>query len=308
MEGVFRRGVGLRKGRRVQDHVVVVPALFGRELGQEVEHVRLQGCDAKAVQGGVMLHLLEGQVRHVHRRHGGGPGLGAVEGESPRMGEAVQHPLARGQPGRRPAVVLLVQEEAGLLPVHVVHLVADAVLGDLDEAVALGLQPRQIHVPLALFEAFLQPQGAFVPLVDHVDGYAVLLEFLHQQPEQYTLADLDAQGQNLRHQHAFEPVHGPARQPVRLPENEAAGGEVLAHDGLAIVDSVADAAAEEGLVEGVVGVLGEDADQNLARVVVEPAAQVGALLAEHVRHGPVLAGLPVHRLGPVDPGVAALQA
>ena len=38
---------------------------------------------------------------HVHRRHAGGPGPGAVQGEGAGMGEAVQHPPAGCQPGRR---------------------------------------------------------------------------------------------------------------------------------------------------------------------------------------------------------------
>ena len=47
------------------------------------------------------------------------------------MGKAVQHSVACGKTCNSPAVVLLVKEEAGLLPILEVHMVVNAVLADL---------------------------------------------------------------------------------------------------------------------------------------------------------------------------------
>ena len=116
--------------------------------------------------------------------HGGDvfrPGLGAVEGEGPGVGAAVQHPAAGGQGRRGPAIILLVQEKAGLLAVDVVHVIADAVFYQLQMPVQVRGQAGEGVEALFLGQAFLVPQGGLVALVDGADRDAVILQQLDEQ-------------------------------------------------------------------------------------------------------------------------------
>ena len=93
------------KAGGVQDDVV---ELAGGEGGQQVEHIGGLVLHGEAVEGGVFFGLGDGGVGDIHADHLGGPGLFAVEAEGAGVGEAVQHPPARGDFGRRGPVVFLV--------------------------------------------------------------------------------------------------------------------------------------------------------------------------------------------------------
>ena len=81
--------------------------------------------------------------------------------------------MAGGEAGDCPAVVLLVEEEAGLLAVLEIDVVVDAVLADLGLGGGGVVFTRQLEPALALLEALFGTQGLVVPLVDAVDGLAV---------------------------------------------------------------------------------------------------------------------------------------
>ena len=102
------------------------------------------------------------------------PGLGAVEGEGPGVGAAVQHPAAGGQGRRGPAIILLVQEKAGLLAVDIVDIIADAVFHQLQMPVQVRGQAGEGVEALFLGQALLVPQGGLVALVDGADFNAVI--------------------------------------------------------------------------------------------------------------------------------------
>ena len=76
------------------------------------------------------------------------------------VGEAVQHGVAGGEAGDCPAVVLLVEEEAGLLAVLEIDVVVDAVLADLGLGGGGMAFTRQLEPALALLEALFGTQAS----------------------------------------------------------------------------------------------------------------------------------------------------
>ena len=87
------------------------------------------------------------------------PAPGGVQGKGTGVGEAVQHRPPPGQPRHRQPVVLLVQEEAGFLPVLHVHQIADAVFRDLRHSRVRRCFAGKREPALALGQPFLFPQG-----------------------------------------------------------------------------------------------------------------------------------------------------
>ena len=96
------------------------------------------------------------------------------------MGEAVQHGLAPCQTAHRPAVVLLIKEKAGLLPVLYIHQIFDAIFGNFHDGGLRRLLTGQGEPALVLRQTLLVPQGHVVPLEHAPDGLAVLPENIHQ--------------------------------------------------------------------------------------------------------------------------------
>ena len=103
------------------------------------------------------------------------------------MGEAVEHAATAGKARDREAVILLVEEEAGLLAVLHVHAVIDAVLADLRHG-AHGHVPALEREPaLPLLHALKGADGRVVALENAVDHNAVLGEDLDEQREKHLL-------------------------------------------------------------------------------------------------------------------------
>lgn len=90
------------------------------------------------------------------------------------MGAAVQHPAAGGQGRCGPAIILLVQEKAGLLAVDIVHVVADAVFHQLQMPVQVRGQAGERVKAGFLGQALLVPQGGLVTLIDGANFNAVI--------------------------------------------------------------------------------------------------------------------------------------
>ena len=115
------------------------------------------------------------------------------------MGEAVQHPAAFGKPGHRQAVIFLVQEKAGFLPVFHVHAVNDAVFADFRDCAVRGRLPGKREPALVLLHALQGTDGHVVSLVYAPDLLPVLPEHLNQQRKQHGLDFFHAHGQGLGH-------------------------------------------------------------------------------------------------------------
>ena len=178
-----------------------------------------------------------------------------VEGKAARVGKAVQHPLAPGQLGHLAAVVLLVQEEAGLLAVFKVHPVAHAILADFRPGLLGGLEPLQGEPALVLLQTLPGAEGHVVALKDALDVLAVLAQHVHQDGEEDRLELLHAIGQGLGDQHRAEAVHGQAGELVGLAEDHPAAAQVVgAHYRLAVGPGVFHPAAPKVFVKAVVGV------------------------------------------------------
>ena len=234
---------------------------------------------------------------------------GGVEGKGAGVGEAVQHRPPLSQPGHRLAVVLLVQEKAGLLAVFHVHGVPHAVFHDLRQGRGRGLLAGQGEPALVLLQSLLFPQLHVVALVDAGDGLAVGAQHLYQHGQQLSLDLLHAVGEHLHREQIVEPVHRQAREAVRLAEDDAAAVQVLRpQHGLAVLPGPAELALPEGVVKAVVGVAGEEPHPDFGVLGQKAGAQVASLAAEHIHQGAVFhgAGLVGDFLA-VDPGMSPVQ-
>ena len=287
--GVFHRAAGFGEGRRVEDDEIVGMAFFF-EAGQKLEGILAEEIHVgQAVALRVPLGHGDGVGADVRCRDPGCATAGCVEGKAAGVGEAVQHGVAGGEAGDCPAVVLLVEEEAGLLAVLEIDVVVDAVLADLGLGGGGVDLTRQLEPALALLEALFGTQGLVVPLVDAVDGLAVGPQDFGEEGEEDGLQLLHADAEGLGDEDVVEAVHGQAGELVGLAEDDPAGREVgRFEDSLAVGPGVLDAAAPEAGVEGVVGVAGDEADADLALERDEAGAKVSALRAHHVGEGSVL--------------------
>ena len=212
------------------------------------------------------------------------------------MAEAVQHPRAGAQRRDGRAVLLLIEEEAGLLAVLHVHAEDDAVLLHLHQVGHLAAQEAR-----GLLHA-LQAAHRHVAALPDAHG----LDDLHQKIGDHVLDALDAQRQALQHQHVRILIHHQARQEVGFGVDQAAAVRVAELP--AVVPSVPDAAGEELAVADFV-VAGEDAQGNLALGIVEAPADELSAEVVHV-HDVAVFECAVHLLNfrCVDPGMSAANA
>ena len=234
---------------------------------------------------------------------------GGVEGKGPSVGKAVQHPLAPGQPGHRQAVVFLVQEKAGLLPVFHIHPVAHTIFADFgDGALRQGLS-LQREPALVLLQALQGADGHIVALKEACDLLPVLLQHPDQEGEEHPLDALHPHGQGLGHQQRAKAVHRQPGEAVGLPKDHPAAGKILRpHDGLPVIPGVLEPPFPKGGVEPVVGVAGHQAQPDLALPAEKARAQIFPLFADGIGQRAVFQPLRcAEDLGGIDPGVAALH-
>ena len=88
--------------------------------------------------------------------------------------------------------------------------------------------------------------------------------------------------ERLRDEDVREPVDSQAGEGVGLAEDDAAAGNVPAHDGAAVVPRVPDAALPELRVKTVVRVAGDEPQAYLALAAVQPRAEIAPVFAECV--------------------------
>ena len=213
----------------------------------------------------------------------GSPALGGVQGKAAGVGKAVQHGVPGGKACHSPAVVFLVKEKAGLLPVFKVYMVVDAVFADLGLGGVRVALAGQGKPALVLFQPFLGAQGFIVAFVDAVNGLSVCPQYLGQQGEEHRLQLFHAHAQSLGDQNVVEPVHRQPGELVGLAKDEAAGGKVgRFQHGLAVGPCVLHPAAPEGGVKGIVGVAGNKAYPDLALQREKTGAEISALGADHI--------------------------
>ncbi len=304
--GAVRRSPAFREGGRVQDDIVPVCASLGG-VRQKAENVRLTEFHlfCEAVERGIFRGLFQGVGGNIHRSDLGRPGFGGIEGKGAGMGEAVQHPASLRQLRGSGPIVLLVKEKAGLLPVDIVHVVADTVFRNDHVAVKVCPQAGKRNEPADVFQALFGPQRRIAPLIDRPDADPQLAQLLRQQAENELLAPVHSQGEHFHHQNVLKTVHRQAGKLIGFPEDQAAGAKILANDRPAVLQSIDDAAAVKRFVKAIIGIAGDDADPDFGMVVDEAGAQPFPLGAQDVHN---IAALPAafggSDLFPVDPGVA----
>ena len=279
--GAVHRAGTLREGGRIEDDHVILSLLPRVQLVEQREHIRRD--EAHAVGETVLLGIAprhgDGVGGDIHRVHMLCPRLRRVQREGAGMREAVEHRAACRQLRCGEAVVFLIEEEAGLLAVHEIDAVGDAVLADL------GLRHRRRGIEAvaeveaaALLHALQRADVHIVALIDGAHRHAHFGEHAHEGGKDHVLAFFDAERQRLRHQHIAEAIDGQAGKLIRLAEDQAAAEKILRRmqHGAAVFRRPADAALPEGGVECVIGVGGEHAHADPGGFVIEAGTEIAS--------------------------------
>gem|GEM_PF-6230258 len=209
---------------------------------------------------------------------------GCVHGKRTGMGKAVQDLHALGKFTYREAVIFLIQEESCFLPVLDIYGVTDTVLRDLcSRGKTFGRREEVTPVPV-LFErkTFLLAKCGLVSLEDAAYGNAVFLQFFDESSVDDVLDLLGAVGEDLGREDIFITVDGEARDAVCFAEDQAAAGIIVLHDGASHIECVLHAAMPERIAECFVGVVGKDADTDLAALAEKTRAEITSLRREDV--------------------------
>ena len=248
------------------------PAAVAPQLGKVVEDVGAREAHAvgEAVQARVLLGEVKGGLAHVDAAYEVGAARGGVHAEGANVAEAIEHATPVREAPHGAAIVLLVEEEAGLLAVLDVDGEREAVLAHGDD----GRARRGRPVPPALVERkpLLGARRRVVALVDGAHVLSAVSKRLEQERVDGVAQALHAHGADLCHQDMLVAVDHEAGHAVRLREDHAAAGEVAlgarepapSQAADAMLPRPAHAALPEPLVDKVVGVAGHQADANLA--------------------------------------------
>ena len=116
------------------------------------------------------------------------PRLCGVETEGAGVREAVKDICAGAESADGPAVLLLIEEEAGLLAVFHVDIIADSVFRDED----VGIE-RFGEESLRPLESFLLADLCVTPLIDAADIDPVLRKHFHERLENKPLEPICAE-------------------------------------------------------------------------------------------------------------------
>ena len=281
--GVFYGAARLGKGRRVQnDKIVGVPLFF--QPRQQLKGVLAQKVHiGQTVALGIALRHGNGLGADVGGGHTGSAARSGVQCKAAGVGKTVQYGVACGKACHSPAVVLLVKEEAGLLPILEVHMVVNAVLADLGLGACRMSLTGQLKPAFVLLKTFLGSQSLIVALVDAIDGLAVGTQDFCQNGEEDGLELFHAHAQGLGDEDVAEPVHRQPGKLVGLAKNDAAGRKVCGFQhGFAVAPCIFHPAAPEGCIKGVIGVAGDQPHADLALERNEAGAKVGTLGADHI--------------------------
>ena len=285
-DGVLERVAALGERGRVKDDEIVIA---GNDLvchvGQKLKYVGTNKVHfaLKTVVLRIFARHVDGVLRNIHSRDVRSTCDSGVERKGTGMRKAIQHSFALGNCVYGCAIVFLIQEKACFLPTDDVHVVHNAVFGNLGKTriVALGAQPLK---PTGIFlHALLLADGNVVSLVHTVDAFAHVAQDLHKVGNQGVLDALDPQRKCLYYKEIIKSVHGQPGEGVRLPEDQSAAFEIVTlHHAAAVGDGVFQASLPEFSVKGVVCVARENAHADLGRAVVKACTQVAPFCGIYV--------------------------
>ena len=111
-------GLAAFRERRRIEHDEVISAIVRRlKLGQQVKDVRRREVHlaVKFIELGILTCLSDGKLGDVNRVHVLRPAVGGIQSKAARMREAIKNASSRCELRDGTPIVLLVEEEAGLL-------------------------------------------------------------------------------------------------------------------------------------------------------------------------------------------------
>ena len=181
------------------------------------------------------------------------------------MREAVQYFRAAAEAVDRAPVVLLVQEETGLLAVFNIHDIADAVLGDL----YFGIEGSGKE-PFLPGHALKLADFGVAALVNAAHRNAVFGQNAHQRGQQVSLEAVDAEGQRFNDENILIFVYSQARQEIGFSEQETTAGSV--DDLFPVLPCAAHPLCQKGRSYRIVAAAGEKADRDFGLTVDETIA------------------------------------
>src|SRR5262245_25797099 len=244
---VGARGVArLRRRRRelgrIEDHHLEAGAAVAQG-SQLLEHVAVHEFDPAAIQR-IGREVVARDFERRRRALDGGdtPCAPGERGdrEAAGVGEAIEHLASRGELAHAMAVLALVEEEAGLLPLFHVDAEVEAVFHDR-AARGVAVAPREAHASWQGLEFAHLGVRAFE---DRLGGGE-----LRERVQDQVAPALDAGGEELRHQHVGIAVDDQAGQAVGLTVHQAQRvGMAPRRQRLAQGESTLDPAAEKGRI------------------------------------------------------------
>ena len=279
-DSILHRAAGLRKGRRVEDDEVILVRMLVEQLAQQIKNVCLESVHnlVIAVDFGIMVGHLHSLLADVDSSNAGRTTLRRIERKGAGMREAVQHMLALGDFGNRLTVVLLVEEEAGLLAVLHINSIVNAVLHNFRRHSARIRQQLRLEPMLVLVQALQTADFYIVALEQTADFLSHLAQNFNQQLKNHLLAHLDAKGQSLRHQKVIEAVDRQAGEHVRLTKNQTAAFKILlAHNCQTIIERIAQTTLPKCFVKLVIRIRRNNAHADFGCVIDKAGAQIFSL-------------------------------
>ena len=299
----------LREGGRIQDDEVERTSLF-LETGLALHKLRQVFHDIGArevhpvvqvVEPCILLGKRDGGIGDIDAADELGPSCGSIEAERPYMAEAVKDTASLCKLSNRSSVVLLVEEEAGLLAVLYVQIEEKAVFLCHDTGVVRCGDAWLFPPALVKIESLEPSRGRVCPLIDATDLLAIGTQDIEDQREEHLFPQLHAIRPDLRHKHILVAVDNEAGHAIRFAEEDAAavrirlgsGHGARAHDSLPVLPGPEDAAPPEAFVEAVVRIVGEHAHTNLGLHRKKASSLPGAVLLEEVDDSAILGGTSV---------------
>ena len=269
----------LREGGRIQDDEVERTSLF-LETGLALHKLRQVFHDIGArevhpvvqvVEPCILLGKRDGGIGDIDAADELGPSCGSIEAERPYMAEAVKDTASFCKLSNRSSVVLLVEEEAGLLAVLYVQIEEKAVFLCHDTGIVRCGDAWLFPPALVKIESLEPSRGRVCPLIDATDLLAIGTQDIEDQREEHLFPQLHAIRPDLRHKHILVAVDNEAGHAIRFAEEDAAAVRVRLssgkgpgpHDSLPVLPGPEDAPPPESLIEAVVRVLREHAHADL---------------------------------------------
>ena len=217
------------------------------------------------------------------------------------MSEAVQNLLTLAESLNSKAIILLVQEEAGLLAILHIYHIADTIFNDFN----LGIK-RFADEAFHALHALLQADLGVTALVNAADGNAILSQDFLQLVQNDRLETVNAQSQGFDYQNIGKLVDDDTRQEICLTEDQAAAGSV--YGCFAVLPGVTDTHLNESVIDYGIFFAGHHTDGDFGTGVDKALAHRIAVKVRNENHITVLErSLNFVNLVIIDPGTAGLQ-